>query len=250
MADAVLSVEDLGVHYGGITAVESLSVSVGQSQIVTLLGANGAGKSSTLTALAGSNPGTVSGRIVFEGREVTRRRADRVASLGIALVPEGRQVFAPLTVEENLVVGAYLVRSKKRVRALIDEAFDLFPILAERRNGAAGLLSGGEQQMLAFGRAMMSEPRLILMDEPSMGLAPIMVDRVMDAITAMNERGASILLVEQNSVAALRVASYAYVLERGRIVRHGTADELAVDPAVAAAFLGLSDPDGTVSTAS
>jgi branched-chain amino acid transport system ATP-binding protein len=237
-AEVDLRVEDLHVRYGGVHAVQGISFAVRHQQVVALLGANGAGKSSTLNALAGSNPGSVSGLITLHGRRLARPRADRVARSGMILIPEGRQVFAPLTVEDNLRVGGYLQRSRRRLKGLLAEVYELFPILAERRNAPAGMLSGGEQQMLAFGRALMSQPRLILMDEPSMGLAPIMVDRVMSAITAMNERGVSILLVEQNAVAALRVASYAYVLERGQVVSSGEAARLSDDPIVAEAFLG------------
>lgn len=244
-----LEVEDLTIRYGGITAVNGVAFNVRNKQIVTLLGANGAGKSSTLTALAGSNVGSTSGSLTLFGQGLKPSRADRMIRLGVALVPEGRHVFAPLTVEENLQVGGYLLKSRRRVRTLITEIYELFPLLAERRHGSAGLLSGGEQQMLAFGRAMMSEPKLILMDEPSMGLAPILVDRVMAAIAAINERGASILLVEQNAVAALRVASYGYVLERGRIVRAGDSEVLSKDPAVAEAFLGLRESGPDLETA-
>jgi branched-chain amino acid transport system ATP-binding protein len=235
---ADLVVEGLVVRYGGVQAVSDASFEVRAGQVVALLGANGAGKTSTLTSLIGANQGATSGSISALGKSTRRPRAATMARRGIALVPEGRRVFAPLSVEENLLVGGYTTK-RRRVRELVAEMYDLFPILGERRDSPAGLLSGGEQQMLAFGRAMMSEPRLILMDEPSMGLSPIMVDRVMGAITSINERGTSILLVEQNAYAALSVASYAYVLERGEIVRSGSSAELRQDPIVAEAFLGL-----------
>lgn len=236
-----LQVDDLVVRYGGVTAVNGISLKVGSKDIVALLGANGAGKSSTLTALAGSSPGSVSGTIRLFGDKLGRSKAHRLTKRGVALVPEGRHVFAPLTVEDNLTLGAYRIKSRRRIDELMSDVYELFPILAERRKGYAGLLSGGEQQMLAFGRAMMSDPNLILMDEPSMGLAPIMVDRVMSAVRAINERGAAILIVEQNAVAALGVASFAYVLELGRVVHSGPATELSRDPAVARAFLGLRE---------
>lgn len=243
MSELDLSVTDLRVRYGGVLAVNGISLEVSHGDVVAMLGANGAGKSSTLAALAGSSVGTVSGRVDVFGQTVRRARAHRMNRMGVALVPEGRRVFAPLSVEDNLLLGAYTVRSRARLKDLLAEIYELFPVLAERRRGAAGLLSGGEQQMLAFGRALMSEPRLILMDEPSMGLAPVMVDRVMAAVRAINDRGVSILLVEQNAAAALRVANYAYVLDRGRLVKSGRAAALATDPAVADAFLGLSEAD-------
>lgn len=244
-SDLDLSVTGLSVRYGGVLAVDGLSLRVRHGEVVAMLGANGAGKSSTLAALSGSSVGSVSGHIEVFGAVVSRQRAHRMNRRGVVLVPEGRRVFAPLSVEENLLLGGYSVRSRSRLRELLAEIYELFPVLADRRNGAAGLLSGGEQQMLAFGRALMSQPRLILMDEPSMGLAPVMVDRVMAAVRTINERGTSVLLVEQNAVAALGVASYAYVLERGRLVKSAPAADLAKDSTVADAFLGLreGEPD-------
>jgi branched-chain amino acid transport system ATP-binding protein len=240
-----LDLRELTVRYGGITAVDGVDLHVPDGAVVTVLGANGAGKSSMLSAISGSSVGSVGGRISAFGALVSTRSAHRVARRGLSLVPEGRKVFAPLSVQDNLLVGAYTLRSKRRVNELLDGVYDLFPILAERRTGPGGLLSGGEQQMLAFGRAMMSDPKIILMDEPSMGLAPVIVDRVMNAVKSINERGTAILLVEQNASAALTVASYAYVLERGRVVHSGPAEQLQSDPQVAAAFLGLRQ-DGDV----
>jgi branched-chain amino acid transport system ATP-binding protein len=243
MSEADLRIEDLWVRYGHITAVRGADVEVPRAGVVAIVGANGAGKSSMLNALAGASVGSVSGSMQLLGQPVAFKRPHRIVERGMVLVPEGRRVIAPLTVEENLLLGGYRTRPRKRVRELVDEAFELFPVLGERRSTAAGLLSGGEQQMLAFGRAMMAEPRVVLMDEPTMGLAPSMVGRVMDAITAINERGASVLLVEQNATAALGVASWAYVLDRGRVVHGGPADEVSADPIVAQAFLGLRSED-------
>jgi branched-chain amino acid transport system ATP-binding protein len=236
---ADLLVEDLAVRYGHVRAVEGISLRVERGSVVAVLGANGAGKTSTLRALSGSLRGSMSGRVELFGESIARRRADRIVRRGMVLVPEGRQVIAPLTVEENLLLGGYRQRSRSRLAELLEEAFALFPVLRERRGAPAGLLSGGEQQMLAFGRALMAEPRLILMDEPSMGLSPAMVDRVMEAVAAINGRGTSILLVEQNATAAFTVATHAYVLDQGRIVRGGSAAEVSADPIVVQAFLGL-----------
>jgi branched-chain amino acid transport system ATP-binding protein len=241
---ADLEVTDLVVEYGHIRAVDGISLSVGRGAIVAVLGANGAGKTSTLNALAGISPGRVTGAISTFGSRSSSRRAHRIARSGMVLVPEGRQVFSPLTVADNLLVGGHARRGRRGLEQTMAEIYELFPVLHERRDSPAGLLSGGEQQMLAFGRAMMSQPRLILMDEPSMGLAPIMVDRVMGALQAINERGTSILVVEQNAAAVLEVAHYAYVLNQGRIIHHAPAEEVKDDPIVVASFLGLhEDPD-------
>lgn len=234
-----LVVDNLSVRYGHVIAVDGISFAVPQGATVALLGANGAGKSSTLRAIAGSMAGSATGTITLLGETVRPTNAHRMARRGVALVPEGRQVFAPLSVQENLQVGGYQHRSRKKLKTLICEVYEMFPVLYERREEPAGLLSGGEQQMLAFGRALMAEPRLILLDEPSMGLAPIMVDKVFAAVREVNARGTSVLLVEQNAVAALDVSSYAYVLSRGQIVHSGPSAKVAEDPAVAAAFLGL-----------
>ena len=242
---ADLEVTDLVVEYGHIRAVDGISLSVGRGAIVAVLGANGAGKTSTLNALAGISPGRVTGSISTFGSRSSSRRAHRIARSGMVLVPEGRQVFSPLTVADNLLVGAHTRRGRRGLDKTMEEIYELFPVLHERRDSPAGLLSGGEQQMLAFGRAMMSLPRLILMDEPSMGLAPIMVDRVMGALKAINLRGTSILVVEQNAAAVLEVAHHAYVLNQGRIIHHAPAHEVKDDPIVVASFLGLhEDPAG------
>jgi branched-chain amino acid transport system ATP-binding protein len=239
---ADLKIDGLAVRYGHIAAVNGISLSVGHGSIVAVLGANGAGKTSTLNALAGISPGKVSGLITLFGRR-SPSRPHRVVKAGMVLVPEGRQVFSPLTVADNLLMGAYSRRGRRSIEKTMAEVYDLFPVLHERRNSPAGLLSGGEQQMLAFGRAMMSLPKLILMDEPSMGLAPIMVDRVMSALTAINARGSSILVVEQNAAAVLEVAHYAYVLNHGRIIHEGTAKEVMNAPIVVESFLGLHEEE-------
>lgn len=252
MSDSDLVLSDFSVRYGQITAVDSISLAVEHGSIVAVLGANGAGKTSTLTALAGASLGKVSGTVELFGGRLNIRHAHRVVRAGMVLVPEGRQVFAPLSVQDNLLVGGYTRgglggRGTGRggggggVDATMAEIYDMFPVLHERRNSPAGLLSGGEQQMLAFGRAMMSQPKLILMDEPSMGLAPVVVDRVMAALRRINERGTSILVVEQNAAAVLEVAHHAYVLSRGRITHSGPAAEVKESPIVAQSFLGLDD---------
>lgn len=236
--DMDVVVEDLSIRYGHVVAVDGVSLRVPRGATVSLLGVNGAGKSSTLAAVAGSCLGSVSGTVAVLGRPASAK-AHRMARRGVALVPEGRQVFAPLSVEENLQIGGFRHRSRRRLQTLMSDVYDMFPVLSDRKNGPAGLLSGGEQQMLAFGRALMSEPQLILMDEPSMGLAPVMVDKVFATVGAINERGTSVLLVEQNAVAALAVSSHAYVLSRGQIVSEGPAEKMAKDPAVANVFLGV-----------
>lgn len=236
-----LKIDGLSVRYGHITAVASVSLELPAGAIVAVLGANGAGKSSTLGAVAGSVKAHVSGDVRLFGERVSGRPSHRIVARGMVLVPEGRRVIAPLTVEENLLLGAYRQRSRKTVRSKLAEVHELFPVLRERRGSPAGLLSGGEQQMLAFGRALMADPRVILMDEPSMGLAPAMVDRVIDAVRAINGLGKSVLLVEQNAVAALRVASHAYVLDRGRTASSGSAETMRSDPVVAEVFLGLHE---------
>jgi len=236
-----LRVEDLAVRSGHVNAVRGISLRVGRGEVVAVLGANGAGKSSTLRAVAGALKASVQGTIELFGEPVRGKRAHVLVKRGLVLVPEGRQMIAPLSVEENLQLGAYQLRSRSRRGELLNEAFELFPVLKERRGQASGLLSGGEQQMLAFGRALMCDPKIILMDEPSMGLSPLMVDRVMDAVRELNRRGRSILLVEQNAHAAFGVASRVYVLDQGRIVREGTSAEVSADPIVAQAFLGLRE---------
>ncbi|MFZ0975634.1 MAG: ABC transporter ATP-binding protein [Solirubrobacteraceae bacterium] len=239
--EPALVIEGLGVRYGHVTAVSDLSLVLPKGAVVTVLGANGAGKSSTLRALSGAIKASVTGDARLFGESILGKPAHRVVGRGMVLVPEGRQVVAPLTVEENLLLGGYRQRSRSRLRELLAECYELFDVLRERRDGPAGLLSGGEQQMLAFGRAMMADPRVILMDEPSMGLSPLMIDRVMDTVKVLNQRGISILLVEQNANASFGVASEAYVLDQGHVVCSGPVAEVRADPIVAEAFLGLRE---------
>ena len=232
----VLEVSGLTVSYGQVRAVSGIDLTVADGEIVVLLGANGAGKSSTLRAIAG---------VIRRGGHVSWRNQDighwpsyRIARSGLVLVPEGRKIFSALTVEENLQLGAYAQRHKARVHEGLERTYAMFPILRERRRGTAGLLSGGEQQMLAFGRALMAEPTLMLMDEPSMGLSPAVVDVVMEKVREIAARGIGILMVEQNAAVALAIAHRGAVLDRGRVVTRGSADELAGDPTVLRAFLG------------
>ena len=233
----MLTIQNLNVHYGVIHALHDVSLTVGQGEIVTLIGSNGAGKSTTLLTLSGLlNP--TSGSIRFEERDIVSVPPHRRVHQGLVQVPEGRRVFASLTVAENLDLGAYSRRDKQQVGVDIEEVYALFPRLHERRAQAAGTLSGGEQQMLAVGRAMMSKPRLLLLDEPSLGLAPLLVKEIFNVVKRIRDRGVTVLLVEQNAHMALAVADRAYVLETGRIVMSGPAKEIAGDPRVKQAYLG------------
>ncbi|MGE5551711.1 MAG: ABC transporter ATP-binding protein [Bacteroidota bacterium] len=233
----ILEVNDINVYYGAIHAIQGISFSVAQGEIVTLIGANGAGKSTTLKTISGLlRPKT--GCIRFAGQDLTRVPAHQIVALGVSQVPEGRRVFANMTVMENLELGAYRRRDAAEVRKDLDRVFTLFPRLAERRRQITGSLSGGEQQMLATGRGLMSRPRLILMDEPSMGLAPLLVQEIFHIIQEINAAGTTILLVEQNAHMALSIAHRAYVLETGEIVLSGPAKELAQNARVKEAYLG------------
>jgi branched-chain amino acid transport system ATP-binding protein len=237
----VLEVFDLQVSYGAIKALDGVSFGVPRGQIVTLLGANGAGKTTTLRAITGlTTPGA--GRIVFAGREIGGLPTHEIIRAGIALAPEGRRIFANLTVYENLLLGAYFRRDQAAQDLDLDLIYATCPRLAERRTQAAGTLSGGEQQMLAVGRALMSRPQLLLLDEPSLGLAPLLVKEVFQIITRLNQRGVTVLLVEQNATAALKIAHYGYVLETGRVVLEGSGAELLANPQLQQAYLG-DDPD-------
>jgi branched-chain amino acid transport system ATP-binding protein len=232
-----LEVFDLQVSYGAIKAVDGVSFGVPRGRIVTLLGANGSGKTTTLRAITGlAAPG--GGRIVFEGQELKGRPTHEIIRAGIALVPEGRRIFANLTVYENLLLGAYFRRDQTALTRDLDRLYDTFPRLAERRTQAAGTLSGGEQQMLAVGRALMSRPRLLLLDEPSLGLAPLLVKEVFHLIALLNQRGVTILLVEQNAAAALTIAHHGYVLSTGRVALEGSGAELLANPHLQHAYLG------------
>ena len=235
MSEAILSVRGLNVSYGAIHAVKDVSFEVREGEIVTLIGANGAGKSTTLNAIARILP--ASGEILFHGSSLMHVPGHAVVKKGLAMVPEGRRIFLRMSVEENLEMGAYIA-SRQEVKEQMEDVFRRFPRLEERREQTAGTLSGGEQQMLAMGRALMSKPKLLMMDEPSMGLAPILVEQIFGIIRELNAGGTTILLVEQNAQAALSVADRAYVMETGRIVMSGAAEELLASPAVKKAYLG------------
>lgn len=231
----ILEIRDLQVHYGGIEAVKGISLDVPEGEIVTLIGANGAGKSSTLRAIAGLVKPSA-GKISFLDEDITGMDSSLIVSKGITLVPEGRRIFPDMTVLENLKIGAYL--RKDDLTEDLNWVFDLFPRLKERSWQAAGTLSGGEQQMLAIGRSLMSNPKLLLLDEPSLGLAPNLVKLIFDLIRDINHQGVTILLIEQNANMALKVADYGYVLETGRISLHGPAKELRSNEEVRKAYLG------------
>lgn len=232
----MLVVEDLQVSYGSIIALRGISFKVESGQVVTLIGANGAGKSTTLNTLSGLLKPRA-GRILFENVDITGKRADIISQKGLVQVPEGRLIIAPMTVQENLEMGAYK-RTDSEISTDIQQVFERFPRLGERRKQKAGSLSGGEQQMLAVGRALMMRPKLIMLDEPSMGLAPMLVNEVFSIIRTIKAQGTTILLVEQNARKALQVADYAYVLERGSIVKEGSAAALQADEEVIQAYLG------------
>ena len=234
---SMLKVTDLKVSYGGIEALKGISFSVEQGQIVTLIGANGAGKSTTLRTISGLVK-PASGKIEFEGADITGKDTQKIVSSGIALVPEGRRVFDNLTVRENLKIGAYLRKDEDGIREDMNRVFDLFPRLRERDWQLAGTLSGGEQQMLAVGRAMMTRPKLMMMDEPSLGLAPLVVKDIFSIIRLLSESGITILLIEQNANAALRCAHVGYVLETGHITMSGSGESLLNDARVREAYLG------------
>ena len=235
MADVLLKVENLTVNYGAINALRSVSFEVAEGEIITLIGANGAGKTTTLHGISNiirKNTGTV----IFNGTDITSMPPDKIVSSGLVQVPEGRRIFANLSVRDNLEMGAYTRRDS--VKDDFEKVFAIFPRLKERIKQVAGTLSGGEQQMLAMGRALMAKPRLLLLDEPSMGLAPILVDEIFIVIKGINETGTTVLLVEQNAYKALALASRAYILETGEIVKSGAASDLLKDEAVKAAYLG------------
>ena len=239
MTAPLLAVEDLSVSYDGMRALQDVSLRAEAGAIVALVGANGAGKTSLLRAISGlvrADRGT----IAFDGRDVTRLPAHRIVGLGIAHVPEGRRVFASATVRDNLLLGAYVDRDRERRRQRLEAAFAAFPILRERLEQRASTLSGGEQQMLAIARGTMSGPRLLLLDEPSLGIAPILIPQIYAGVQAIAASGTAVLLVEQNVREALRVATTAYVLQTGRVVLHGAARDLIGDPLVQEAFLGVS----------
>ncbi|MEU9604223.1 ABC transporter ATP-binding protein [Streptomyces sp. NPDC048057] len=234
---ALLEVEDLRVAYGKIEAVKGISFSVEAGQVVTLIGTNGAGKTTTLRTLSGLLKPT-SGRIVFNGKPLNGVPAHKIVALGLAHSPEGRHIFPRLSIVENLQLGAFLRKDKAGIEQDIQRAYELFPILGERSKQAAGTLSGGEQQMLAMGRALMSQPMLLMLDEPSMGLSPIMMQKIMSTIAELRAQGTTILLVEQNAQAALSLADQGHVMEVGRVVLSGSGEELLHDESVRKAYLG------------
>ena len=234
---AMLEVKNLQVYYGVIQALKGISFEVNQGEVIALIGANGAGKTTTLQTLTGIlSP--KSGSIVFEGKDLTRTPAHKIVEMGMAHVPEGRRVFADMSVYEYLLMGAYTRKNKAEIEDSLKSVYKRFPRLEERKGQRAGTLSGGEQQMLAMGRALMSKPRIILMDEPSMGLSPRLVDQVFDTIVSINKSGTTIMLVEQNANQALRVAKRGYVIETGEIVLSDDADKLLSNPQVKEAYLG------------
>jgi branched-chain amino acid transport system ATP-binding protein len=233
----LLGLERLALAYGGIQAVKGIDLEVGTGELVCLIGANGAGKTTTLKGICGLLH-VSSGRIRYAGDDITGRRAFELVRRGLVMVPEGRGVFGALTIEENLAMGAYIRNDRAAIRQDIERVFTLFPRLKERRSQTAGTLSGGEQQMLAIGRALMSRPKLLLLDEPSMGLAPLMVQKVFETIIAVSREGVTILLIEQNARLALEVSDRAYVMESGEITLEGDAAKLLHDPKVRAAYLG------------
>ncbi|QDI77870.1 MULTISPECIES: ABC transporter ATP-binding protein [Leisingera] len=234
----LLEMKNIAVNYGKINAIRNISVAVPEGKIVTIIGGNGAGKTTTLRAMSGMLP-VAAGEITFEGKRIDHLPAHKVVANGIAHVPEGRRVFPDMTVEENLRTGAFLRKDKAAVEADLADVFRRFPRLRERRAQMAKTMSGGEQQMLAIGRALMSKPRLLLMDEPSMGLAPVIVEEIARIIEEINANGLSVVLVEQNAELALELADYAYVLETGNAAMEGPADELHGNEHVRAAYLGL-----------
>ena len=237
MSNTVLKVENVNVYYGSIHAIKGISFEVNQGEIVTLIGANGAGKSTTLNTVSGLlHPST--GSVEFFGEVLAKVPPHKIVEKGLAQVPEGRRVFAQMTVQENLEMGAYIQNKQSEIEEDLARVYELFPRLKERMKQTAGTLSGGEQQMLAMGRALMSRPKLLMLDEPSMGLAPILVEQIFDIIADLHKKGSTILLVEQNAQMALSIANRGYVMETGKIVTTGTGTELLASEAVRKAYLG------------
>lgn len=236
MAEPLLRVGQLDVHYGGIQAVCNLSFTLHDGEQATLIGANGAGKSSTVRAISGLQP--FRGEITFAGRAVAKQKPEELLRAGLVMVPEGRGIFARMTVLENLQMGAWLRRDSRAVRNDIDDIFNRFPRLGERQHQLAGLLSGGEQQLLALNRALLSQPRLLILDEPSMGLAPLMVENIFQVIASLRTRGVSLLLIEQNARLALEITDNAWVMDSGSIVHHGDSRALLADDSIAQIYLG------------
>ncbi len=240
MKSPILEAENIQVFYGAVRALKRVSFHVAQGRIISVIGANGAGKSTLLKAVAGVVP-PAEGHIRFEGQPIEGLSATAIVKKGISMVPEGRQLFTSLSVADNLTLGAYLHyrrKGREKIASQLGEVYALFPLLKERSAQISGTLSGGEQQMVSIGRALMSQPKLLMLDEPSMGLAPLVIAEIMQTIVRLNREGTSIALVEQNARAALRISRYAYVLENGRVVREGKSDELLNDPAIIGDYLG------------
>ncbi len=234
----MLKLSDVSVNYGSFTAIKNVNIEVEKGEIVVLLGSNGAGKSTTFRAISGLGKLT-NGDILFNGESLKKRTADRIVQLGIVQCPEGRKLFSAMTVQENLKMGAYIHRRKKEeIRQSIEHVYELFPILKEKRHDAAGSLSGGQQQMLAIGRALMSKPELVMLDEPSIGLAPLIVEQMFEVIQRINQEGTTILLAEQNANAALKIANKGYVFENGSVVLEGTSEQLFANDDVRKAYIG------------
>ncbi len=235
---ALLEVKNLNVYYGVIQALKGISFEVNEGEIVTLIGANGAGKTTTMQSIMGLIPSAKGSSVIYNGKEITKMPCHKIVHLGMTQVPEGRRVFQELTVYENLLMGAYTEKNSKVMKDDIDRIYEMFPRLEERKGQVAGTLSGGEQQMLAIGRAIMSHPKLLMLDEPSMGLSPLLVDQVFDIIKTLHQTGITVLLVEQNADKALKIADRAYVLENGEICKSGTGAELAGSDDIKKAYLG------------
>lgn len=235
---SLLEIDKLTVRYGKVVAVREVDLILEEGSITVVVGVNGAGKSSLMNAISGLVR-VQSGSVRLRGQDITHQPSHRISRAGVVQVPEGRRIFSPLTVEDNLLIGGHATRGAARRQEILDSVYDLFPVLADRRTSTSGLLSGGQQQMLAFGRALMADPTLLLLDEPSMGLAPIMVDVVIEAVRTIADRGITVLMVEQNATAAFSVASTAHVLENGEVILSGPTSDVADDPRVLRAFLGI-----------
>lgn len=233
----MLQIKELCVKYDNIQVLHGISLELREGELVALIGANGAGKTTTLSTISGVKR-AFSGQIVYDGTDITKAGTDEIVKMGIVQVPEGRQIFSKMTIEENLILGAYTEKDSQRQKQNMKRVMELFPILRERRRQTAGTLSGGEQQMLAIARALMGNPRMLLLDEPSMGLSPLMTEQVFDAVKSLNDQGTTILLVEQNAYDAMEISHRTYIMENGVITREGKSSELMRDPAIKQAYLG------------
>lgn len=233
----MLQIKELCVKYDNIQVLHGISLELQEGELVALIGANGAGKTTTLSTISGVKR-AFSGQIVYDGTDITKAGTDEIVKMGIVQVPEGRQIFSKMTIEENLILGAYTEKDSQRQKQNMQRVMELFPILRERRRQTAGTLSGGEQQMLAIARALMGNPRMLLLDEPSMGLSPLMTEQVFDAVKSLNDQGTTILLVEQNAYDAMEISHRTYIMENGVITREGKSSELMRDPAIKQAYLG------------